>query len=57
MAVTQCEELHSHRRSQPGSRSRGEHRAAPRNFPSFLPPQSGEAGGESVAAMGEKEAA
>lgn len=35
MAVTQCEELHSHRRSQPGSRSRGEHRAA-EEFPVFI---------------------
>ena len=35
LAVTQCEELHSHRRSQPGSRSRGEHRAA-EEFPVFI---------------------
>lgn len=35
LAVTQCEELHSHRRSQPGPRSRGEHRAA-EEFPVFV---------------------
>ncbi len=35
LAVTGCEELYSHRRSQPGSRSRGEHRAA-EEFPLFI---------------------
>jgi ubiquinone/menaquinone biosynthesis C-methylase UbiE len=35
MAVTHSEELFSHRRSQAGSRSRGEHRAA-EEFPVFL---------------------
>lgn len=35
LAITRCEELHSHRRSQAGPRSRGEHRAA-EEFPLFL---------------------
>lgn len=35
LAVTACEELYSHRRSQPGPRSRGEHRAAI-EFPMFI---------------------
>ena len=35
LAITHCEELHSHRRSQQGSRSRGEHRAA-EEFPLFM---------------------
>jgi ubiquinone/menaquinone biosynthesis C-methylase UbiE len=35
LGVVACEELHSHRRSQPGSRSRGEHRAA-EEFPLFM---------------------
>ena len=35
LAVTGSEELHSHRRSQPGSRSRAEHRAV-EEFPVFL---------------------
>jgi SAM-dependent methyltransferase len=35
LAVTGCEELYSHRRSQPGSHSRGEHRAA-EEFPVFI---------------------
>jgi SAM-dependent methyltransferase len=35
MAVSASEELYSHRRSQPGPRSRGEHRAA-EEFPVFL---------------------
>jgi SAM-dependent methyltransferase len=35
LAVVGCEELYSHRRSQPGPRSRGEHRAAA-EFPLFL---------------------
>lgn len=35
LAVTDVDELFSHRRSQPGPRSRGEHRAA-REFPLFL---------------------
>ena len=35
LAVTHCEELHSHRRSQAGPRSRGEHRAA-EEFPLFM---------------------
>jgi ubiquinone/menaquinone biosynthesis C-methylase UbiE len=35
LAVVACEELYSHRRSQPGPRSRGEHRAA-QEFPMFI---------------------
>jgi len=35
LAVTECEELFSHRRSQPGPRAKGENRAV-REFPVFL---------------------
>ncbi|BCU78985.1 methyltransferase [Luteolibacter sp. LG18] len=35
LGVVACEELYSHRRSQPGPRSRGEHRAA-KEFPMFI---------------------
>ena len=45
MAVIGCEELYSHRRSQAGPRSRGEHRAA-EEFPLFLALLAVKAGGD-----------
>jgi len=45
MAVIGCEELYSHRRSQAGPKSRGEHRAA-EEFPLFLALMAVKAGGE-----------
>jgi hypothetical protein len=44
LAVVGCEELYSHRRSQAGPKSRGEHRAA-EEFPLFLALLAVKAGG------------